>query len=184
MVDTRFYNKVAAYLTLDDPGSPCVSAATPLPVYGVSTGTVLDVTLTLDTLVYASGDVLSDTATLTNAVRANGGRATLRSIVVIDEDDQGIAFDIVFFSATQSLGTKNVAPAITDAAARDALGHISIVAGDYIDLGGVRIATLKNIQLKLQAATASRDLFLGTITRGAPTYTASGLRLRLALDWD
>lgn len=143
---------------------------------------VFEVTLTLDTAIYASGDVLSDTATIANAVVAAGGRARLRSIVVVDEDDQGIAFDIVFFGASQSLGAKNAVPNISDAATRDAQGHVSIAAGDYIDLGGARVATKAGLDIVLEAASGSTDLFLATITRGAPTHTANGLKLRLGLE--
>lgn len=143
---------------------------------------VCEITLTLDTSAYASGDVLSDTATIPAAVPANGGCARLRSIVVVDEDDQGVALDIFFFAVTQSLGAKNGVPGISDAAARDALGAISILAGDYIDLGGVRVATKTNLDLMLEAAAGSRDVFLATITRGAPTYTVNGLKLKLGLE--
>jgi hypothetical protein len=158
------------------------SAASPLNV--AQAGTLVDVALTVDTSIYASGDVLSDTATITNAVAENGGRARVVSVTVIDEDDQGQAFDIIFFTATQSLGTKNAAPSISDAAARDAAGMAQILTTDYSDLGGVRVATKGGLDILLKAAAASRDLFLGTIVRsGTPTYTAAGLRLRIGLQW-
>jgi hypothetical protein len=144
---------------------------------------LFDVTLSLDTVAYADGDVLAATQTLTNAVRVNGGRAVLQSIMVIDEDDQGQAFDIVFFSATQSLGTENAAVSITDAGARDILGLVPVASADFKDLGGVKIATLPNVGLFLEAASGSRDLFIGAISRGTGTYTASGLRLRLGMIW-
>jgi hypothetical protein len=153
-----------------------------VPSLYVGEAEVFEVTLTLDTAAYATGDVLSDTATITRAVIMNGGRARLVSIVVIDEDDVGDAFDIVFMSQNRSLGTKNAAPSISDANARDILGAISVASGDYIDLGGVRAATKSGLDLLLEAVAGSRDVFLGTITRGvAPTYTANGLRLRLGL---
>jgi hypothetical protein len=143
-----------------------------------------DVTLTLDTSIYASGDVMSDTAEVSGAMRITNGTAILQSIVVIDEDDQGIAFDLVFMSANQSLGTKNAAANISDANARDILGCVSIASGDYVDLGGVRIATKNNVGLAVKAATDTDDIFVGTITRGTPTYTANGVRLRLGFIQD
>ena len=144
---------------------------------------IIDVTLTLDTSIYADGDVLSDTATLTNAMRVAAGGGTLRSIVLIDEDDQGTALDVVFFKATQSLGTKNSAPNISDSAARDCLGSVNIATTDYIDLGGVRVATKRDLNLALESASGSRDIFIGTITRGGtPTYTANGLRVKIGIE--
>lgn len=146
-------------------------------------GDVIDVTLALDTLIYADGEVLSDTATLTDAMRVNGGKGRITSITAIDEDDQGVAFDIAFFRVTQSLGTKNGAPSISDANARDCLGIVSIATGDYVDLGGVKVATKRDINLMVEADNASKNLFIGTITRGGtPTYTASGIKLRIGID--
>jgi hypothetical protein len=145
---------------------------------------IVDVTLTLDTSAYTSGDVMSDTAEVSSAMRVTNGTGILDSIVVIDEDDQGIAFDVVVMSANRSLGTKNNAPSISDAHGRDVLGHVVIGSGDYIDLGGVRVATKTNIGLPVKAATDTDDIFIGTITRGTPTYTAAGVRLRLGFIQD
>jgi hypothetical protein len=162
-----------------------VAVAASEAVIGAMAGNsdLIDFTLTLDTSAYASGDVLSDVAAIANAVRLNGGRAILQSVVVIDEDDQGQALDLMFFGASQSLGTVNATPSITDAAARDFQGIVSIAATDFVDLGGVRVANIKNIGLFLEAASASRSLYVGSISRGTGTYTASGLKLRLGLVW-
>jgi hypothetical protein len=157
-----------------------VGPDTPLPVG--TPGDRITVTPVLDTNAYADGDVMGSTTTVASAVRVTGGRCVLQSVTVVDEDDQGTAFDLLFFGVTQSLGTDNSAPNISDANARDFQGHVSILAGDFIDLGGVRVATKTGIGLVLEATT--RDLFLGLISRGAPTRTASGLKISLGLLWD
>jgi hypothetical protein len=147
-------------------------------------GDLIDLTLSLDTNIYADGDVLADTQEIADAVLADGGRAMLESIALIDEDDQGIALDLVFFSANRSLGAENGAPNISDANARDCLGKVSIATGDFVDFGGVRVATKTGIGLLLEAAAGSRSLWVGAITRGGtPTYTASGIKLKLGLVW-
>lgn len=133
----------------------------------------------LDTSIYAAGDVLFDTIIIPGVVPVAGGAMELRSIELLDEDDQGIALDLVFFDSLASLGTFNVAPAITDANGRAALGFISILTTDYIDLGGCRIASKNNIGMVLQAAASAQDLYVAAITRGGtPTYTASGIKLK------
>lgn len=145
---------------------------------------LIDVTLSLNTSgAYASGDVLADTQAVTNAVRINGGQARLDSIMVIDEDDQGQAFDLVFLSANNSLGTENSAVSISDASARDILGFVSVAAEDFIDLGGVKVASLKNVGLMVEAVSGSRIIYVAAISRGTGTYSASGVRLRLGLIW-
>lgn len=147
-------------------------------------GTLLDVTLTLDTSAYADGDVFFVAHSLSNAVRVNDGRAILQSVVVLDEDDVGQTFDLVFLDGNNALGTINAAPSISDANARTILGRVRIDSGDYIDLGGMRMASKYGIGLLLKATGGARTLYIGGIIRGAGTYTASGVRLRLGLLWD
>lgn len=139
----------------------------------------VDVALVTDTNIYANGDVLFVATNIAAAMRAINKRGVLQSIVVIDEDDQGVAMDLVFMSATQVLGTINVAPSISDAGARDILGIISILATDYVDLGGVRVASKNGLGMVVRPVTGATNLYVAGITRGTPTHTAGGLRLRL-----
>lgn len=142
---------------------------------------LIDVTMTCDTSALAIGDVATDTATITGAVRANGGRAILESILLLDEDDQGAALDIYFFKTNVSLGTKNSAPNISDSDARNLLGYVSIASADYKDLGGCKVVCVKGIGLMLEADTAATSCFVSIVSQGAPTYTANGLRLKLGM---
>jgi hypothetical protein len=141
---------------------------------------VATVTAVLDTAIYAAGDVLFDTTLVSGIVPVAGSALELRSIEVLDEDDQGVALDIVFLDAAVTLGTFNNAPVITDANARAILGIVSVPAANFIDLGGCRVATVQNVGLSLQAAANGQDLYIAGITRGGtPTYTASGLKIKL-----
>jgi hypothetical protein len=160
-----------------------VSDDAPLPVG--APGDSIEVTLTLDTSAYAAGDVLADTQEINNAVRANGGRAILQSIVVYDQDDQKAAMDIYILQSSASLGTENNAPNISDANALNILGLVSVGAGDYKDLGGMSVANIKGIGMgPLEAASDSRDLYVGVVTQGTPTHSASGARIRFNFLWD
>jgi hypothetical protein len=142
-------------------------------------GKFVDVTLSLDTSAYADGDLLADTQEVSGALTVANGTGVIQSITVIDEDDQGVAMDLVFLSANNTLGTENSAPSITDAHARDILGRVRVNASDYIDLGGVRIATVVGVGIGIKAGSGVDDIWVAAITRGAPTYTASGVRLRI-----
>lgn len=161
-----------------------VSDSNPLPVSALGAGTVLDVTLSLDTNAYADGDVLADTQALANAVRVAGGRAHLQSVVVIDESDQKQGFDLIFLDADNSLGSENSAPSIGDANAGTIIGRVQIGAGDYYDLGGVSIANVNGIGLMLKAATATTSIWVAAISRGSGTYGAAAIKLKLAFLWD
>lgn len=141
---------------------------------------VVDVILSLDTVIYSSGDVLAETQVVAGVLRRGGYAAVLQSILVVDEDDQGQPFDIILLDSNVSLGAENAVPAITDVNARSILGMVSIGSGDYVDLGGVRIASKTGIGMIVKSASAtSFDLYIAAIARGTPTYTASGVRVRL-----
>jgi hypothetical protein len=144
---------------------------------------VIEVTLSLDTSAYADGDVLADTQEVPHVFRGKNDSRKLTSVALLDEDDQGVALDLVFASANVSLGTENLAPDITDANARSLLGALRIATTDYIDLGGSRLATVRGINLMLESAADSTSLYMGAITRGGtPTHTAAGIKVRLGFE--
>lgn len=143
-----------------------------------TSGDVITATPTLDTVAYASGDVLFNPVALTNAARVNGGALILQSLTILDKDDQGAAMDLFMSQANNNLGTINTAPNISDTNAENLHYVGQIAATDWIDLGGCRVATLRNIGLQVEAAAGSRDVFLCAITRGTPTHTAAGIVIR------
>jgi hypothetical protein len=133
--------------------------------------------------VYASGDVLFVPIAF-NGARVAGGRSYLQSLVVVDSDDQGNPMEFYFFSEAVTLGTLNAAPSISDADASKFLGMVSVSTGDWIDLGGVRVATLRSIGLMMVPKSDSTNLYVAGITRSTPTHTASGLQLSAGMIWD
>lgn len=144
--------------------------------------TLLTVTPTMDTVAYASGDNLFMSTTCTNAFRISDGLAILDSVTLIDKDDQGVAFDLYFWDANVNMGTINTAPGISDADAANCLAIVPIATADWKDLGGVRVANIKNIWATIKAATGTRNMFMSAINgSGTPTFTASGLVIRLGI---
>lgn len=147
---------------------------------GGNTGYV-EVTMVLDTAIYATGDVLTDTVSLTNILRTVGGTGIIHSIHLLDEDHQGQAIDVVFFRTNVSLGAKNAPVAISLADSREILGRIPITTSDYVDLVNSYSATITNIGLGVKG-DASDDLFMSMICRsGTPTYTASGITVKVVI---
>ena len=142
---------------------------------------VLDLTLSLDTNIYADGDVLADTQSLASFFRVAGGVTLLESVHVLDEDDQGIAFDLIFLNASTSLGTENSAPNISDANARNIIGRVPVATGDYTDIGTSRVATVGALNRVLKAASDSTTIYVAAISRGTGTYTAAGIRLKFGI---
>mgnify|MGYP001601299563 CR=1 FL=1 len=143
---------------------------------------VFDVTLSLDTSAYASGDLLADTQACSALFRKDDGTGLLQSLMVIDQDDQKVAFDVYILSANVTMGTENSAPSITDANAVNILGIVSVATTDYKDLGGVSVANIKGLGIPIKAVSGTDDLYLAVVNgTGTPTFTASGVKLRLGV---
>lgn len=143
---------------------------------------LIEVTLSLDTSAYASGDVLADTQQIDAAFSLADGRGVLHSLMVIDEDDQGAAFDVYILSGSGSMGAENAAPSISDANARTILCRIPVLTSDYADLGGVKVANLSGLNRVVSAASGTDDLYVAVVNgSGTPTFTASGVKLRLGI---
>ena len=145
--------------------------------------TVTDLTLSLETTAYASGDVLAATQELTGAVRVSGGTGVIQSIGLIDDDDQGQALDIVIFDSNVALGTENAAVSIADGDADNILGIVEITGSDYIDLVNSQWAQINNVGIVVKPTTGT-SLYVAAISRGTGTYTASGITLRLGIIQD
>jgi hypothetical protein len=160
---------------------PAIPAGTNVIGKVRGTSDLIDVTLSLDTSAYASGDVLAATQEVANAVAANGGKAILHSVTVLDKDDQGQALDLVFLRTNVSLGSENSAVAITDADAEEILGVVQVTAGDYLDFGANRVATMPGVGLVLEAGASSTSLYLAAVSKGTGTYSASGIVVKLGL---
>lgn len=144
--------------------------------------TVIEVTPTLDTNQYDSGDLLFDSTELADAVRYDGGKALLISVVVVDKADQKAAFTLVFANAATDFGTLNSAPNPDDSEVATVLGFIKIETTDYLDLGGASVAVKFQIPLELEAADDSTSLYIAAVNgTGTPTYAAGDLVLRVGL---
>lgn len=143
---------------------------------------IIDVTLSLDVAAYGAGDVLADTQVVTNALRINDGTGVLQSITVIDQDDQKAALNIYLLSANVPMGAENALPSISDVDALNLLSApIVIGTADYVDLGGVSLAGKDAIGKVVKAAAGTRNLYVAVVNgAGTPTYTAGGIKLRLA----
>lgn len=142
---------------------------------------VAEVTLTLDTSIYASGDVLADTQEIANAIRVNAGTGVIHSLIILDKDDQAQALDVVFFKTNVSLGSENSPVSITDANADEILGIVEVLAGDYVDLVNSQLVTVTDVGIVVVADAAATSLWVGVISRGTGTYTASGITMKIGI---
>jgi hypothetical protein len=140
-----------------------------------------DITFSLDTSAYASGDLVADTQELTAVAAAVGGVVELVSITLVDEDDQKATLNFVFLDTNTSMGTENAAPSISDAnASGKILGVTGVLAASYLDIGGASVVTAANIGLIMKAAAADTSLYVALVgVTTTPTFTAAGLKAKL-----
>lgn len=145
--------------------------------------TFVDFTPTIDTAAYGANQVLFATAEVANALARSDGKGKIDSLVVIDRDDEGIAFDLYVLDANVALGTINENPSISDDNAASILAVIPVATADYKDLGGAKVACLANLNRLIKAAAGSRSIYLAAMNgAGTPTFTAADdIRLRLGI---
>lgn len=135
---------------------------------------------TLDAGAYADNDVLFVPVKLQDVVVDTKGLAVLRSLFLLDVPAQKQDIDLLFFSRDPGdIGAANAALAMSDAEAQFLIGHISLVAADYVD-GNANAWITKQLELLLGTEVKSKDLWIaGVVRSGTPTYGAAGLTLKL-----
>lgn len=147
---------------------------------------LVEVTLTLDTNVYADADVLADTQEIPDAVFERGN-SILRSVRLLDNDDQAGALDIVILRSDTSIGTENSSLAISDANADEILTVIPIAAEDYVDLINSQLVTKNETDegcgvMLAPADDSTSSLYIAAISRDTKTYTAAGIEILLGFE--
>lgn len=149
--------------------------------------TAITVTPTLDTSAYVSGDCLH-TAVI-EFVNAFGtlhaaGPGQLQGwvdkLTIIDKDKQAAAGELWLFNSSVTPAAANAAHSISDADAAKCVGVIPF--GAYYDSALNSVSFAKNINLSV--VSLSTSLWGILVTRGTPTYTASGLVVTIELTQD
>lgn len=146
---------------------------------------VAEVILTLDTNIYATGDVLAATQDVGEVFRKNGGAGVIQSVAVIDLDDQAQAIDLIFLDLEGAIGTENAAVSIADNVADNILGIVSVAAADYVDMVNSQVATAVNVGIAVKAQSSSKHLYVAAVCRsGTPTHSAAGIVLKVGIVLD
>jgi hypothetical protein len=136
----------------------------------------------LTTDAYTIGDVLFVPTEVKGALHYVGGRGLIRGITVIDQDDQGLLFDLFFMDANVSLGAINDTPSISDANALKIRSFYRLATADFIDLGGVKVASKSDLAIPIIAVDGSSSIWVGAVTGGTPTHSVAGLHIYLYIE--
>jgi hypothetical protein len=147
---------------------------------GSGSGTVIDVTLVADTSIYADNDVLAISQIVAGVSDIEGGTVRLTNAVLFDGDDQATEVELFFTTNATTPGTINGAVAAADTVLDDIVGAVSFAT--YSDLINSQVSIVATNQI-MKCAAGSRDLYVFAVVRsGTPTYTASGLKLKLSFE--
>lgn len=143
-------------------------------------GLVFDFTPVLDTSQYADGDVMFVAKELPQFFPGLDGDRVLQSVIALDGDDQNVAFDLVFSNADITLGTLNSAVSISDADAAKIIGYVKLATTDANDTINSRLFAKSAIGMVMKASGTTASVWISGISRGGtPTYTASGMKIKL-----
>jgi hypothetical protein len=135
----------------------------------------VNLTFSVDTSAYGSGDLVADSQELVAVGNRDGQVVVLKGIRMVDKADQKVALHFVFCDASTTLGTENSAPGISDANSTIAVGKVTVAATDYVDLGGAAVMS-KEVNLPLKLAATSTSLWVAIVNdTGTPTYAAADL---------
>lgn len=130
----------------------------------------LSITPTVDTSIYASGDVIDGILTLTGI---GASHRFLNHIVIVDQDGEKVQIDFFFFNALPTgTYTDNAAFAIDSADYSKLIGSESVFTSDYVDAGSDAIAKHEPINLEINP-TADDNLYVIPVVRAAPTFAAA-----------
>jgi hypothetical protein len=126
-----------------------------------------------------AGDTAFDRTEIPNAASNIGEPVELVSVVALDTADQTAAvIDLYFLNQDVVFGVLDAAPSISDTDAAALQGWVSLLAADFKDVGGSKIATKANVGLILYPKEGSRSLYFAGTVAGTPTHGVSGLRFR------
>jgi len=153
----------------------------------VSAGITVEVTLTLDTSAYSTGDVLADTQEIAGALPAAGESVILQSLVILDKSDQAQGLDVLILRSNTSIGTENTAFSPSDAVSVEILAVVEVASGNYYDMTNNQLAR-KNISEAgmgmVLKATSGTSLYIAAVSRGTGTYAADGIVVKLGFSRD
>lgn len=147
--------------------------------------TVLTATPVIDTAAYAAGDLVGSAAIdLTPAVKSDGlspSSGVVQSVVVVDEDKQSINLDVYLFDSNPSntTFTDNAAFNPADADLDGLIGVASVT--DWKAQSTNSVGQSLNLGMPFALAAGAESIYAVLVTRGAPTYSAAGLTLRVGV---
>ena len=140
---------------------------------------VISITPTCDADATGNNEVIFDFFEIPYAGSVPGGSCLLHSIQLLDGDHHAGKIDLVFATASTTLGSTTIS--LSDADAQNILGYTTIE--DYFDGVAFEMATVTNLGLAMKCASGTTSLYVAGVNRsgGSLNYTTDKLHLKLGI---
>jgi len=147
-------------------------------------GSAVEVELTIASAAaaYASGDIIGAELTIAGAARVNGGTGKITGITLSDYALQNVQGELWITGSPVVEPADNAAWSISDAESATVVTVVPFALYYSSALNG--IAPMGNLSLPFKCLSGIKDLYCCFVTRGAPTYIANGLHLKIFIDQD
>lgn len=131
---------------------------------------IISVSPTVDTNIYASGDLVGGKLTLTDAALAGPTKVVLQAVEIVDLAKQSVALDVVLFGANPSATTftDNAAFDIDDADLPKVLGVVSVTT--WYAFNDNSVGQARGLSLPV---TSTGSLYAALVSRATPTFAAA-----------
>lgn len=145
------------------------------------------ITPTITTTPYTSGDAVGGIMQIANAARYAGGSGLLESVLLLDRSQaQRAAIDLFFFDRSVTVAGENNPITMSDADMVFFLGMVSIVAGSYNAVfPGTPLNSVAEVRgVNMPYILNGTDLFCQAVVRATPTYAVGDLTFTFTLAQD
>lgn len=141
----------------------------------------ITLTPSLNTDAHATGDVIAALEEVPDFAFEKGGSVKIKSVVLTDASDTGVALDLVFYTATGVIGAESAAYTTTDAVAATLAGTVNVLAASFDDAVNNKTATQAE-DIVIGCAAGTTSIWMGVVARGTITPGASDFTIKLGLE--
>lgn len=139
-------------------------------------------TPSLNTDAHSTGDVIAALEEIAGFAFEKGGSVRVKSVVLTDASDTGVAIDLVFYTATGSIGAESAAYTTTDAVAATLAGTINVLAASFDDAVNNKTATQAE-DIIIGCADGTTSIWMGVVARGTITpASVADFTIKLGLE--
>lgn len=144
--------------------------------------TVIDLTVASAAAAYVSGDLIGAELTIAGAARINGGTGKITGITLSDYALQSVQGELWITDTAVAEPADNAAWTISDAESATVVAVIPFAL--YYASALNSVAPVGNLSIPFKCTAGVTALYCCFVTRGAPTYIANGLHLKIFIDQD